>query len=175
MIYSDAMRWFFGKYEIGGEEADFLEFTESGIPEFYRTVARPKEGAAELLRALHDGGAEVRLASATEKKHLPVALAACGLDGMFDGIFSCSELGVGKDRPDIFLKALEGTGLSPEECWVVEDSCTALLTAKRAGFCTVGVFDKYSPAQDILRAEADHYLGEGRSLAELIPVLLGKI
>ena len=76
------------------------------------------------------------VASATERTMIESALEHTGILGRFKGVLSCSDVGKGKDRPDIFLKACDLLGTSPEATLVVDDSPTAIATAKKAGFRT---------------------------------------
>jgi beta-phosphoglucomutase-like phosphatase (HAD superfamily) len=108
------------------------------------------------------------LASATAGRELRYALSLYGMLPYFDTVLSCADIGAGKDKPDIYLMAAKAAGCAPSELCVVEDSCVALETARSAGFRTVGVFDPYSAGQDRLRAAADIYLEEGRTLTDLI-------
>lgn len=83
----------------------------------------------------------------------------------FDFLLDCGEVGVGKSEPDIYHRAAERFGARPEECVVIEDAAFALKTAKKAGFCTVGVYEASEPDQDSVRRYSDRYV---QSLNELI-------
>ena len=109
--------------------------------------------------------------SATDKKYLPIALEACGLSPYFDTVLSCAELGVGKDRPDVYLLALEKLGVEAKDAAVFEDSFVALETAKGIGCHTVGIFDENNFGQDRLSAASDVYIAKGQTLDAVIPHL----
>ena len=80
-------------------------------------------------------------------------------------------MGVGKNEPDVYLKAAEMIGSAPENTLVFEDALYALKTANRAGFQTVGVYDATSgEEQEEIRRESRFYLS---SLSE-IGALLGQ-
>ena len=51
-----------------------------------------------------------------------------------------------------------------------EDSCVALASAHRAGFRTVGIYDKHNFGQDMIRALADIYIAPGESMTKCIEV-----
>ena len=172
MLFKDAMLAFRDKYGIEERWEDVLAFAESGLAEFYREVAKVKRGAFELLDHLLNRGIKVCIASATELKWIPDALQSTGLKSYFPIVLSCSEIGVGKDKPDIYYLASEKLGLYPSDIAVVEDSYLALETARASGFRTVGVFDKHNYSQDRLCAASDIYLSEGESLADLIGEIL---
>jgi beta-phosphoglucomutase-like phosphatase (HAD superfamily) len=86
-------------------------------------------------------------------------------------MLSCVDLGVGKDRPDIYLESAKRLGLEVGEICVFEDSYVALETAKAAGFQTVGIFDENNFRQDRLEAASDIYIAKGADIGDLIPMI----
>lgn len=171
MIYTDAMAYIKAYYGISCDTEEFLDFTGNMLPAFYRDVATVKPGAAALLSHLKSAGIPLCLASATAMKELRYALSCHKLDGYFDNVLSCADIGIGKDRPDIYLMAAEAMGLSPTEICVFEDSCLAIRTARAAGFRTAGIHDPLSPGCEELEAAAEIYLPANTPLDTLIPML----
>ena len=55
-----------------------------------------------------------------------------------------------------------------EETWVLEDSFVALNTAAEAGFPTIGIYDKYSFRQDILKEKSVIYISPEEDASVLI-------
>ena len=76
----------------------------------------------------------------------------------FTELLFCSEVGAGKDRPDIYLEAARKMNCRPDEALVVEDALHAIETAKKAGFSTAAVYDKANKEQEKIRETADIYL-----------------
>ena len=73
-------------------------------------------------------------------------------------------MGVGKQEPDVYLRAAELIGCRPEETLVFEDAIHALRTANRAGFPTVGVYDEASAdRQTEIKNESKYYLMDFRN------------
>lgn len=171
MVYTDAMAYVKDACGIPGETEDFLRFTSEGITAFYRDVAKPKQGAERLLAYLKSQNVKLCLASATAMDEIRFALGCYGMLSYFDTVLSCADIGVGKDRPDIYLLAKDAMGLSPREICVFEDSYVALETAKAAGFQTVGVFDRYSFEQERLARASDYYLDEQGRLDDLLAII----
>jgi beta-phosphoglucomutase-like phosphatase (HAD superfamily) len=87
----------------------------------------------------------------------------------FDDIISCTEVGAGKDKPDVFFAAQKFLGTPHEQTWVVEDSALAVETAQKAGFPVIGIYDENGVEQEKTRALADIFLEDGASFADLIP------
>ncbi len=77
---------------------------------------------------------------------------------------------VGKPAPDIYLKAAEMLGLSPQNCVALEDSPNGIKSASSAGCVTVMVPDLDKPSNDIiplLHGVADGLSDVKRILREL--------
>ncbi len=170
MIFSRAISYLHGYLNIPCSAEEFEDFAASYVHYFYSTVVTAKPGAIELLTVLRERGVRVCLASATDRRYLGIALENCGLAEFFtpETIISCSDIGVGKERPDVFLAAREVLGTPLSQTAVFEDSALALETAKNAGFATVGVYDSHQTAEARLIAAADIYLGKGTTLADVL-------
>lgn len=97
---------------------------------------RPQSpGAAELLSCLRARGVRLALATATDRPLAEAALRRTGLLPYFSCLLTCSEVGAGKDRPDIYFAALAALSAKREETLVFEDAVHAIETAKAAGLC----------------------------------------
>ena len=171
MIFGKAISYLHGYLKIPTSPEEFDVFAADYVHRFYTTVATAKPGAHELLTALRARNVKVCLASATDRRYLNIALESCGLAEFFtpETIISCSDIGVGKERPDVFLAACKVLGTPLSETAVFEDSALALETAKSVGLVTVGVYDCHHSSIERLSAAADLYLGEGTTLADALP------
>ena len=168
MIYTDAMAYFKECYNIPESTENFVRFTSEGLNDFYKNTAKAKDGAKELLSYLKKKNVTLCLASASAMPQVKYVLQYHGLLEYFDFVLSCADIGVGKERPDIYLLAKDRMGFKPEEICVFEDSYVALETAKNAGFQTVGVYDQYSPGKERLKSAADVYLDKTQTLKAFI-------
>ena len=158
-------------YSMEASVEDILTFSEKGLESFYKTKAKVKPGAVELLCELQARQIPICLASATAMKYVKVALNSMELAPYFSAVLSCADLGKGKDRPDIYFAAAEALGAKPAELCVFEDSYIALETAKTAGFQTVGIYDRYAFEQGRLQAVSDFYVKEGATFFDVIAQL----
>ena len=73
-------------------------------------------------------------------------------------IFTCGEVGSGKDEPEIYRTAMEHFGARRSETLVFEDAMYAIKTAKADGFLVVGVADESEKQQDKVRSLSDCYI-----------------
>ena len=147
---------------------EIFDFAIDILEEHYKVRVFAKAGVTELLEHLKNNGVKMCVASATELKYIKYALERCGLDGFFEFVISCTEVGVGKEKPDVFLEALRRLDGEVSKTCVFEDSYVALETARRSGFMTVGIYDRYNYDQDRLASASDIYVKENMSLADLI-------
>jgi HAD superfamily hydrolase (TIGR01509 family) len=135
---------------------------------YYSEVVELKAGVRELLSHLKSKGIKMCIASASEKKLIELVLGRHGVLDYFESIVSCTEVGAGKDKPDVFLAAEKFLGTPHEKTWIFEDSLLAIETSKKAGFRVVGVYDACTFGQDMARELSDEYIDEGGSFIELI-------
>ena len=98
------------------------------------------------------------IATASDRYQIEAALQRCGMEHYFDAIFTCSEIGHGKDEPTIFQKAMEHFDAERSNTLVFEDAIHAAQTAKADGFNVVAVFDSSEKRQTEIRELADCYI-----------------
>jgi HAD superfamily hydrolase (TIGR01509 family) len=95
--------------------------------------------AGDLLRAVHDRGIRVVLATSAEKSDLEALLEAIDADDAIDAVTSAGEVEQAKPAPDLFCVALEEAGTAPEGTVVVGDTVWDVKAAARAGLPCVTV------------------------------------
>lgn len=156
------------KHGAGDSVESVLQFTLDFCEWYYREVVQLKAGVRELLAHLKEKGVKMCIASAAETNLIKVVLNKHGILDYFEGIVSCTEVGAGKDKPDVFIAAEQFLGTPHKQTWVFEDSLLAAQTAKAAGYPLVGVYDALGFGQNELRALSDLFIDEGGSFAELI-------
>lgn len=128
------------------------------LERYYRFEVSLKPGVAELLAQLQASGVKLCIATATDRYLVETALERCGVLSCFGAIFTCNEVGHGKDEPDIFEEALRFLGTEKAETVVFDDALYAVRTAKEAGFPVAVIYDSHEKNQEGLRALADFYI-----------------
>lgn len=128
------------------------------VEHFYYDEVQPKDGMRELVEALRAQGAKCVIATATDRHLIEAALRRCSMERYFDGIFTCTEVGHGKDEPDIFRACLKALGTDRDNTVVFEDALHAAATAKCDGFAVVGVYDKSERHRSEMKALCDCYI-----------------
>ncbi|MEG0829698.1 MAG: HAD family phosphatase [Anaerovoracaceae bacterium] len=135
------------------------------IDHLYANVVATKDGVPELLEKLRSNGVKMCVATATDRYMVESALRHNNIFHYFSGILTCTEVGIGKDNPEIFEQALKLLDTKKHETLVFEDAVHAIETAKKAKFKVVGVFDRSSiQAQEKIKEMVDYY---ALSLSEL--------
>ena len=137
---------------------EIVDGVNAMVEGIYKTRVTLKHGVAEYLRLLKENGARMCIATVTDRYLVEETLERLGILHYFSEIFTCAEVGYGKDKPIIYRKALEHLDTAKNETYVFEDSLFALKTAKADGFTTVGVYDRHENRQDNLKNLADYYI-----------------
>ncbi len=153
---------------IGKDGRELLKYVNDLIEDFYRNRVEMKTGAMDFLKYLHDNDVKMCIASASALDMVEIAVERCGIDKYIPKLLSSCDFGCGKDKPDVYLAALEYLGTSVEETWVFEDSLVALTTAKKIGMPVVGIYDAYNFGHKEMEAISDIYIGCGEGLDKLI-------
>lgn len=111
------------------------------VEEFYAQRVSLKEGVRRFLYEFYEKKIPMVIATSGDRKNAEAALKRLKVFSCFQRIFTCTEIGSGKNQPEIYLTAALHMGTSPENTLVFEDSYYAICTAKRAGFRTAAVYD----------------------------------
>lgn len=146
------------EYQIDKSVSQIIEGVLKIVSDFYRFEAPLKPGVRETLEWLSARQIRMVIATSGDSELAEAALKRNGIQKYFEHIYTCTEVGAGKDEPTIYLKAAEFLQTKPEDVLVFEDALHAAETAKKAGFIVDGVYDK-SNDENISRMKevCDHY------------------
>ena len=167
MSLHQAARYYQTEYGVTQSIDEIMDGVNAMLERYYRFEVPLKPGAAELLERLRQNGVKLCIATATDRHLVEAALDRCGVLSCFGEIFTCNEVGHGKDEPDIFEVALRFLGTRREETLVFDDALYAVRTAKEAGFPVAAVYDSHERSQAEVRARSDLYLEDLTQLVEL--------
>ncbi|SNT65623.1 haloacid dehalogenase superfamily, subfamily IA, variant 3 with third motif having DD or ED/haloacid dehalogenase superfamily, subfamily IA, variant 1 with third motif having Dx(3-4)D or Dx(3-4)E [Asanoa hainanensis] len=99
----------------------------------YLSQLRPLPGAAKLLRACHERGQRVALASSATPEELTAMRRALSVDDVLDGATSSGDAQRTKPEPDIIEAALRLVGLSIAQAVYVGDSIWDIAACAKLG------------------------------------------
>ncbi|CAD6007003.1 HAD family hydrolase [Agreia sp. COWG] len=115
---------------------------------------RPLPGAVELLRALHEAGVRVVLATSAPKNELDVLTGVLDCDDAIHATTSSDDVDTAKPEPDIVNIALERAGVTAAEALFVGDAVWDMKAAGRAGVRSIGVRTGGFGADELIEAGA---------------------
>ena len=156
-LYQSAC-YFRKEYDLPLSEDEIMSGINKTIEHFYINEVMPKPYVTEFLEKIKQKGIPMCIATASDRYQIEAALSRCGMSHYFEAIFTCSEVGYGKDEPVIFRKAMEHFNSDRSSSIIFEDALHAIKTAKNDGFTVVSVFDNSEKRQDEVRAISDCYI-----------------
>ncbi len=147
------------KFGIEGTPEEIKARVLQMVRDDYRYRLNCKPGVVDVIRELYSAGIPLCVATATDRELILPAFERLGLLPFFREILTCSELGVSKRSPDIYLRAAERLGTPPEKTLVFEDVLHAVRSAASVGFPVVAIYDKNAePEKETIRTIASLYL-----------------
>ena len=158
LTLEEAAEYYRTHYGVTLSVKEIVDGVNTMVEGIYRTRVALKQGVADFLAQLKDNGTRMCIATVTDRYLVEETLDRLGILQYFSEIFTCAEVGYGKDKPIIYRKASEHLDTAKNETYVFEDSLFALKTAKADGFTTVGVYDRHENRQDNLINLADYYI-----------------
>ena len=130
------------EYHLEKSESEIIHEVLKIVDDFYRLEAPLKPGVRRVLDWFRNHGIPMAVATSGNRALALAALERTGAAEYFQTVLTCSEIGVGKDEPEIYLQASQALGCKPEETLVFEDAFHAACTACEAGFPVIGVYDE---------------------------------
>lgn len=132
------------KYSLNLSPEQIEEKIKNILLSAYTNEISFKGTSLSFLKKLKESGSKIAVCTHTERSLFSPAFKRLGLENFFDYVISAKEFGLSKSHPEIFFHVAEKLNSKPEETWVFEDALYAIITAKRAGFKTAGIFDSSS-------------------------------
>lgn len=132
--------------ELSQESAYQIEMLHS--KEGYTPIPYVKE----LIEDLHRHGIKLAIASSSTIELIEKITDVFQIRPYFTALISGLSVAHSKPAPDIFLKACDELGVTPEEAIVIEDSTNGVLAATRANIAAIGYVNSHSGNQDLSKA-----------------------
>ena len=146
-------------YSLTRTPEQIIKDINDELHDFYQYKAPLKEGVLEFLEHLKHTGKKLAIATATSRPLVDMALERTGIAAYFDYIVTCPDVKCSKEKPDIYLNALQTIGTDIRTTPVFEDALFAIQTAKAAGFPVVGVYEKTAdPQREDIKIYSDIYV-----------------
>lgn len=158
-LYQSAS-YFKREYDLPYSVEEIMTDINRAIEHFYIHEVLPKPGVIDFLERMNQADIPMCIATESDRYHIKAALRRCGMERYFEAIFTCSEVGHGKDEPVVFRKAMEHFGANRSTTVIFEDAIHAVQTAKADGFVVVSVFDSSEKRQDDLCKLSDYHIAD---------------
>lgn len=144
MSFLESARYIKVHYQFEEDIEAMMDEVNQMVKENYQGKIQEKPFVKEFLERLRDKGIPMCVATATDESLVKVCLKRLGLLEYFKEIFTCRNVGAGKEQPDIYEAALHRLGTLKEKTFVFEDVLHAVKTAKQAGFPVAALYDESS-------------------------------
>jgi len=135
----DTFEWLL-KRKISQEEInEFEEEKELIYRGFYKPFLAPAPGLMDFLTLLKAYGIKAALGTSAGPGNIDFILDGLGIRSNFDAVIGGAEVTKGKPNPEIYVRAAGMINVSPENCWVIEDSLQGIEAGLSAGMKVVGI------------------------------------
>lgn len=126
---------------VNKSDKEIIDDINSMVYGFYEKEAMPKKGVLAFIEEAYEKGVPMTVATSTDRPMIEAAFTRLGLQKYFKKIYTTSEMGSGKDKPEIFYQAMKTMGSDERTTYLLDDAFYSLITAHNAGIGTVGVYD----------------------------------
>ena len=142
MSLEEAADYLISHYNLEKTVEEVVQGLNKEGEDYYAKRVPLKEGVRQYLEEFRERKIPMVIATTGDRKNAEAALKRLKVFSYFEGIFTASEIGSGKNQPDLYFAAALQLDTDPGQTWVFEDAWHAIRTAKSAGFKTVAVYDK---------------------------------
>lgn len=143
MSMKEAAEYFRQVFKIKLSADEIISGVKKLIEDRYKYELQLKPYVREYLQKLRNENVTMCIATASPLELANHALKRNEISNYFSFVLSCDEVKVGKDKPDVFYRAANKLNADISEICVYDDADFALITAKEAGFYTIGVYDEF--------------------------------
>ena len=121
MSLEEGAEYLITQYGIDKSVEEVVNGLNREVQDFYAEKVPLKEGVRQYLSEFRERGIPMVIATSGDRKNTEAALRRLKVFSYFQGIYTCSEIGIGKDQPDIYFAAALQLDTEPGETWVFED------------------------------------------------------
>ena len=118
--------WVRQEYGLSAGADEIRDGINALMKQFYTQRVRVKDGARSWLEQLHKQDVPMVIATSTDRPLVEAALEYTGLAPFFSAVFTCTEVGAGKAKPDVYEAARAFLGTPKAQTWVFEDALFAV-------------------------------------------------
>jgi len=112
-----------------------------------------RPGIHRIMKEINDLNLVLGVCTTSNQRAAQAVTANILSDIRFDLVLAGDVVTKKKPDPEIYLMAMEKTGLKPDECVVIEDSQNGVEAAKAAGMWVVATTNYYTEKEDLNKAD----------------------
>lgn len=128
----------------------------------------PFPGTIETIKALHEMGFTLAVASSRGHQSLEVLADKVGIKPYFSGIYGAEDVVNHKPAPDLVNLILDNSGFTKDEALVIGDATFDLLMGKGAGCSVCGVTWGNQRREKLLSVGPDHIIDHIEDLLNIV-------
>jgi|ERR1700761_2315342 len=146
-----------------------ITIAHAALYSVYWSRLQPLPGARELLKACHDHGLRVVLASSADPGELEVLCAALDVGDAIDAATSAGDVDASKPAPDLVQVALDQAQAGPGESVFIGDAVWDIQACEKAGVPCIGLLSGGSSRGELAEAGAAAIYDGPAGLLEQFP------
>jgi HAD superfamily hydrolase (TIGR01509 family) len=168
MSFEESGEYFRKNFGMKLTTKEMIDKVVSMVAEKYEKEIQLKPHAYDFLKKSYSAGKKMTLLTASEYVYVLPCVKRLGIDGFFENILTCTQLGMSKSDEHIYEYTAEKMNYDKKETVVFEDAPHAAQSAKEAGFFTVGIYDKSADEfKDEMKNMCDIYTDDFSKLYKL--------
>ena len=125
----------------------YADEKEALFRQLYDGFVKPVAGLVPFLELLESHDITKAIATSAPRANVDFTLQQTDMENFFTTILDDSYVEHGKPDPEIYLKTASAIHYDPENCVVIEDSLSGVMSAKRAGAKVIGITTTHSKGE----------------------------
>ncbi|MBP7496873.1 MAG: HAD family phosphatase [Bacteroidales bacterium] len=135
----EVMKFVFRKNLSKEDLIKYSDEKEELYRDLYKPHLKPTTGLLNLLSRLKDENIKTAVATAGPSANVNFVLEGLKIAKYFNAVINGDMVTNGKPHPEIYLKAAKAIDMQPQQCIVIEDSLSGILSGKNAGMKVIGI------------------------------------
>lgn len=124
--------------DITTEEIEIVKTEKARVYKQNMHLVKPNQQLIDFVKTLRPHHT-ITLVTMAQKPNALAVLETLELKDMFDFIITGEQVKQSKPHPEVYLKALEISGISADEALAFEDSDEGIESARKAGMATIRI------------------------------------
>lgn len=162
MSLDEAASYMIERFHLHTTVSELIKSIRQMMTKAYEEDIPLKAGMEDFLKMCHNNKSQMCILTASDSQLGKRALKRLHILDYFQDVYVCHEIGFPKTDGQSYSFVAKQMGLKNSECAVVEDSLHAIMTAKKAGFYVIGVYDKGNDKdwQDIVKIADEVFIND---------------